>query len=263
MDLRLVRHASVDSTSARAFAAIDAGEARHGDLHVADCQEQGRGRLGRTWESPDGEGMYASLVLLPSPPGPRPAELTMAAGLGVLETIRELGLSRAELKWPNDIMVVGSKISGILAESRDLTGAQPALVVGIGINVRQTSFPESLTRERRVISLLRLGIDVSVDEVLAGLCRRLPRRISQALARTGEIAEDYLAATGLADSKVRARTGKEEVFGRLEELSLSHGLALRMEGGERRILPLEHVTALEPAGECDDDFSADSPSRRG
>lgn len=252
MDLRVIRHGQVDSTNARAFASIDSGEARHGDLHVADGQSEGRGRLGRAWESPTGEGVYASLVLLPSPPGPKPAEITMAAGLGVLETIRELGAERAELKWPNDVMILSSKLCGILAESRDLTGPHPCLVIGIGINVLQTGFPEALTAERRVISLRRLGIEVSVDDTLAGLCRRLPRRVSQALARTGEIAEDYLAATGLAERKVIAQCGHEEVAGRLESITIARGLALRLEGGAQRNLPLEHVTSLVAAGERDE-----------
>ena len=117
-------------------------------------------------------------------------------------------------------------------------------VVGIGINVRQRSFSDELRRERRVTSLLRLGIDFSVNEVLGALCRRLPRRMGQALSTGAEIAADYLAATGLSGRLVRATRGTEVLRGRLEGLSLERGISLRIGDGAISALPLEHVTGL-------------------
>ena len=101
MQFRLHRHGAVDSTNERAFAAIQSGSALHGDVHVASGQTLGRGRLGRTWVSPEREGLYLSVILLPGPPPIEPAALTMASGLAVLDAVRALGLLGARLDWPN------------------------------------------------------------------------------------------------------------------------------------------------------------------
>ena len=244
MELRLLRHGLVDSTNERAFAAAEAGEARHGDLFVAEGQTAGRGRRGNRWESAANEGVYASLVLMPAPAQWRPTALTMATGLGVLETVRELGAHDARLKWPNDVIAREAKLAGILVESRGVSGPSPLAVVGIGINVRQRSFPDELQQDRSATSLLRQGIDFSVNEVLGALCRRLPRRMGQALSTGAGIAADYLAATGLAGRLVCATRGVDVLRGRLEELSLERGISLRHEDGTLSLLPLEHVTAL-------------------
>ena len=244
MELRLIRHGVVDSTNELAFATAEAGEARHGDLLVAEGQTAGRGRRGSRWESAPGEGVYASLVLLPKLPVPRPVALTMGAGLGVVETAHALGLPDAVLKWPNDVVVQGAKLCGILVEARTLTGDRPLIVVGIGINVGQRLFSPTLEAERPVTSLRRQGSNIVVNEVLAVLCRLLPRRVGQALCGGEEIAADYLAATGLARRLVRLTTSREELRGRLTGLTFESGITLRQGNGTVRSLALEHVTAV-------------------
>ena len=125
MQFRVLRHGVVDSTSERAFAAIEDGSARHGDVHVAEAQTRGRGRLGRSWASAPGEGLYLSTVLLPGPPPLSPTALTMATGLAVHDAVRGLGVDAVRLDWPNDVVVDDAKLCGILVESRGLTPAAP------------------------------------------------------------------------------------------------------------------------------------------
>jgi BirA family biotin operon repressor/biotin-[acetyl-CoA-carboxylase] ligase len=116
-------HASLPSTNDRALAWARAG-APHGAMVTADAQSAGRGRLGRRWESPPGEGLYVSLVLRPEAMtgaqvgwSARWASLGLAVGLGLRE-----GLARwvpgAALKWPNDVLVGGEKLAGVLCETR-------------------------------------------------------------------------------------------------------------------------------------------------
>src|SRR5688572_32156321 len=112
MEFRIFEHDLADSTSEMAFRALAAGTARHADLYLADEQQAGRGRRGSSWFSPAGAGLYASLVLKPARVL-EPAATTMGAGLAVLATLRELGLARAQLKWPNDLLVDGAKLCGI------------------------------------------------------------------------------------------------------------------------------------------------------
>lgn len=253
MQQRLIRHGLVDSTSERAFAALAAGEARHGDVHVAAGQTRGRGRLGRTWHSPAGEGLYLSLVLLPPPPPPSPAALTMAAGLGVLEGLRSLGLEAARLKWPNDVLARGAKLAGILVESRGLDPARPHAVVGVGVDVEQTAFPPALAAERRVTSLRLEGFPASVDETLTAVLGALGSRLDQVGADPAALARDYLAALGLAGRRVRVVAGSRDVSGELLSLDLDGGIRVRGRSGAPARFPLEHVGTLE---ECPTEHGA-------
>lgn len=244
MQLRLIRHGRVDSTSERAFAAIASGEARNGDLHVADEQTAGRGRLGRAWSSPAGEGLYLSLVLLPPPPAWNPAALTMAAGLAAFDAAEALGVRGARLKWPNDLVVGDAKLAGVLVETRGFDAARPHYVVGLGLNVRQRRFPPELLAEREAASLALLGLDVAVDDARRAATDALVRRVDRLPLAHAELAADFLRATRLAGASVRVQVGEVEHRGRLESVSVAEGVEVRGEDDGVRRFPLEIVRAL-------------------
>ena len=243
MDARLFRHGRIDSTNERALAAIANGTARPLDAHVAEEQSAGRGRLGRGWASARGEGLYLSLVLLPSVP-PNPAALTMGAGLAVLEGVHALGARAARLKWPNDVLVEGAKLAGILVEARGLDPARPHAVVGVGLYVRQRAFPPELSAERAVTSLALLGVECALEDALAEVLTRLRARMQEACTDPGHTARAYAAATGFVGRAVRLVVGRSEFRGRLTALELG-GLELETEHGPRTRHALEHVQALE------------------
>lgn len=117
------------STNADAAAAARAG-APEGTVHTTRHQTAGRGRLGRGFEIPAGTGIAVSVVLRPRLPLDQWSWLPLISGLAVLDTVRDLGVA-ATLKWPNDVLIDGRKIAGILLEAVDGTAA----VVGIGLNV--------------------------------------------------------------------------------------------------------------------------------
>ena len=102
---------------------------------IAVCEEQsaGRGRRGRSWQSPPGRALLASILLRP-PPSRTAAELTLVAGAVTAGLIEEAIDAPVGIKWPNDVLIDGKKVAGVLAEQRD-----QALVLGIGVNVNQTS----------------------------------------------------------------------------------------------------------------------------
>lgn len=102
-----------------------------GAVAVTDFQTAGRGRLGRTWAAPRGTALLCSVLLRP-PPGSRIAQLSLVGGLATAQTV-EAALGRpAQLKWPNDVLVDGCKVAGVLAEARD-----GVVVLGVGLNVNQ------------------------------------------------------------------------------------------------------------------------------
>lgn len=127
-----VELATCTSTSDVALAQARAGCA-HGTVVVADAQTAGRGRLGRVWASPPGRHLYLSAVVRLDPRARPPREraaLTLAVGVGVVDAVRAAGATAAGLKWPNDVLVHGKKLAGVLCEA---TG--DAIVVGIGVNL--------------------------------------------------------------------------------------------------------------------------------
>jgi BirA family biotin operon repressor/biotin-[acetyl-CoA-carboxylase] ligase len=244
---RVFRHGVIDSTSEEAFRALAAGSARHGDVHVATGQTAGRGRRGARWESAEG-GLYASLVGLPPPPAPPAAALTMAAGLAVLATVRELGLTAASLDWPNDVVVGPKKLAGVLVETRGLDPARPHWVVGIGLNVAQRRFPAELERERPVTSLALEGVAGSTESALAALVRHALPCLERTQTDGDGLARDWLAATGLVGQPVVVRHADgSSVAGRLLRVTLATGLCLETDAGARAYVALEHVRALERA----------------
>ena len=141
---------------------LDARAGRHGDVYTADFQTAGRGRLDHRWLSSPGENLAMSVVL--SVEGVEPHEvatLPLAVGLAVATTIG------GRVKWPNDVLVGGRKVAGILCERNG-----DCVIAGIGVNVRQTEFPPEIAES--AASLAMLGVaDASVegtrDMVLASL----------------------------------------------------------------------------------------------
>jgi BirA family biotin operon repressor/biotin-[acetyl-CoA-carboxylase] ligase len=137
---------------------------------VADHQTAGRGRRGRTWEAEPGASLLVSIVVrTPLPLAARP-RLSFAAALAVADALRDAAGLAPRLRWPNDVLVGGQKIAGILLEARE----GGVVVVGIGVNVRQRAFPPGL-RERATSVALAGGRDAPADLLLAALLAAFDR----------------------------------------------------------------------------------------
>ncbi len=138
-------HAEAGSTNDLAMAAGAAG-VPDGHCVLADRQSAGRGRLSRRWESPGGLGLYVSIVLRPPVPVAQAPFLTVVAGVAVCDALSETAAVSPGLKWPNDVLLDGRKVAGILSELAASGSAIRHVVVGIGINLnhRSEDFPEEL-----------------------------------------------------------------------------------------------------------------------
>ena len=175
MVLNLLHLPVVDSTNTYLRSLVNAPE---WTCVTADSQTAGRGRQQRVWYSAPGEGLYLSVLLRPTDRLADTPLLSLVAGIAVAETLIGLGLDTIDIKWPNDILVDGKKISGILVETSGLTGAgstglqSPRVIVGIGVNLNQRTFPADL--EGRATSLLgELGSETRSDAVRDRLLERL------------------------------------------------------------------------------------------
>ncbi len=144
MGCRVVCYEETDSTNTRARALAEEG-APEGTMTVAERQNAGKGRRGRSWSSPPGSGIFMSLVLRPDIPPSQASMVTLAAAVAVARGIRQATGVQAMIKWPNDLVLSGKKICGILTEmTTELESIQYA-VVGIGINVNTEEFPQELS----------------------------------------------------------------------------------------------------------------------
>lgn len=183
-----VHHRSTDSTSDRARELASAG-APHGTLVTAGEQHAGRGRQGRTWSAPPGRALLMSLVLRTWPP------LLPIAGAVAVADVARLGGRAISIKWPNDVLLDGRKLAGVLGEARHQEGWA---VLGIGLNVavRGADLPAGL-RERAASLGLRPD---AVEPTLARLLQALEVRLAQP---TAQMLADYRARDALAGREVR------------------------------------------------------------
>lgn len=166
----IVYYPETDSTNLRIRELGDAG-APHGTLAVADMQTAGRGRRGRTWESPPGSSIYMSILLRPDIiPGAAPM-LTLVMACSVAEGISDCENVDVRIKWPNDVIAGGKKLVGILTEMSTQIDYINHVTIGVGINVNMTEFPENI---RNTATSLRLetGHKVRRAPLIAAIMKR-------------------------------------------------------------------------------------------
>lgn len=135
---------SIDSTNTKASQLAEEGYPT-GTLVVAERQESGKGRRGRNWASPEGNGIFMTLILKPEINPNNASMLTLVAALAVSKAITKCTGRPAGIKWPNDIVMNGKKVCGILTEMSAQFDYVNYIVIGIGINVHNESFPEELS----------------------------------------------------------------------------------------------------------------------
>jgi len=158
---------TVESTNSLALELGKAG-ALTGTVWVAETQTKGRGRLGKGWASPQGAGLYCTVLLRPAISLQHLARVTLAAGLAAAKAIDEVSGLVSAIKWPNDVLIQGHKVAGILAECHVPGREEPLVALGVGINLGTTleQFPPEL--RSRATSLMIVGGKVIGKGVMLG-----------------------------------------------------------------------------------------------
>lgn len=225
---------SVGSTNDEAGRRAAEGAA-DGAVVWAKSQSGGRGRRGRSWYSPEGN-LYCSVVLRPRLPLARAAELSLVAAVAVGDTVAGLVPAgrTVEHKWPNDVLVGGAKIAGILLEASGSAGSVDWVVLGCGINVARPPAEEGLVA---TCLIGERSVPVSVGPVLMALLENLRHwRARWETAGVGPIREAWLArARGLGEEIV-VRLPREELHGCFEGLDDAGALRLRLADGALRTI---------------------------
>jgi BirA family biotin operon repressor/biotin-[acetyl-CoA-carboxylase] ligase len=219
----------VESTNDEAAAWARAG-APAGAVVVADEQTRGRGRLGRRWHSPPGASLYLSAVLRPPLAPHRVPPLTLAAGVAVAEALVQCDVAPA-LKWPNDVLVDGKKIAGILTEMSSDLDRVHHVVVGIGVNLNVRAFPEELAAIATSVAIVR-GTTVARAEFAAALCARLEHWHDRFVADgAAPVVAAWRQHARFFGKRVQVTAGRDRMEGVAEDLDEDGALRLQLDDG--------------------------------
>jgi BirA family transcriptional regulator, biotin operon repressor / biotin---[acetyl-CoA-carboxylase] ligase len=235
-------------------ARLAAGGAPEGTTVAAEAQSAGRGRLGRTWFSPQGAGLYVSVVIRPGggggdaggasrPAAPGlPAVLTLASGVALADAIRETTGLQVEIKWPNDIVFDRRKLAGILAEASAKGAGLDYVILGFGVNIRPAPYPPDVAHRATSIEA-ELGRPVDRGLLLAraleGLaaCREALRR-----GETGPLLDRWRRLSPSAvGARVEWRGPGGTVAGRTAGLAEDGALLVARDGRIERVVAGEVI----------------------
>ncbi len=242
---RVVHYFRTASTNDDALELARQG-APHGTVVLAEEQTSGRGRLGRHWYSEKSRGIYSSILLRPPLPPAAATVITLMAGLAAHRTITQTTGLTADIRWPNDILVKGKKVSGILTEMSAEVDRLHAVVVGIGINVNHTTMPPEL--ESIATSLRReTGKVWSRLHLLATLLKELERLYRLLIAGQREaIIQGVAAASSYCRGKrIRVVTASEEYFATTAGLQENGALRVRRDDGREESLVAGEIVEVK------------------
>lgn len=233
---------AVDSTNQtlRELAERGAGE---GTVVVAEKQLRGRGRRGRQWFSPAGRGLSLSLLLRPELSPEKCSGITLLAAAAVSRAIEVQSGLKPEVKWPNDLLLGGRKVCGILAETGGRGWRKSYLVLGIGINVGGTQFPPEL--ENTAISLQMAGAgNLDRANLAAAILAELETfyRDFQVAGNLGPALDFCRRRSATIGHRVRATGPGGEISGLALGLTEEGGLLLRRDNGEELVVASGEVT---------------------
>lgn len=232
---RLAVFASIDSTNGAALKLADE-DAVHGMVLLADEQTAGRGRFRRVWQAPAGKALLFTLVMRGQAMAQAQGMLTIAASVAVARCVRRLGADCA-IRWPNDVMIGGRKVCGILAE-RAAWKSAPGWVLGIGLNVnqRQDEFPPELLKTATSLALEsgQLFVREAVLALLAGELEAVFDRLSEGEEGRRAIRAEWKAACSTLGRRIAIDTGAEVIEGRAAGLTPSGALVVEQDDGSVR-----------------------------
>jgi BirA family biotin operon repressor/biotin-[acetyl-CoA-carboxylase] ligase len=236
-----IRHfASIDSTNTLAMREAEQGQ-QSNTVYLADEQTVGRGRGAHEWHSAAGSGLYVSILVRPQIAPADILWLSLAAGLAAQAAMRDVTSLTPDIRWPNDLLLSGRKLAGILTElNAEVTRVRHA-VIGIGINVHQPSFPPELSPLATSLKI-ETGRDWSRQDLLLALLRHLHQEIERLTtprnldAATADIRQRLIAGSSWVQGKSVTVTEPDIFSGVTDGLDSRGFLRVRTAQGIRTVL---------------------------
>lgn len=246
---RLEVAAELESTNETLLAVDDLPPGRF-DVQLAEFQHQGRGRRGRRWIAPFGSGLCLSLNWsLPEVPPELPA-LSLVVGVALRRALERLGVAGVGLKWPNDVLLDGGKLGGVLIEMRAEAGGPAYLVIGIGLNVRLAPAARSAIGATGLVAAALEDASGSKPPARTELAAAVIARIVEAVEEFEQrgfvpFRDEWRAADALAGRAARVAYGTEVIEGTARGIDDDGALLLDIDGRLRRFVSGE--ASLRPA----------------
>lgn len=215
---------------------------------MADRQTAGRGRLDRTWEAPPGSALLLSVLLRPDLLPTHVHSTTMAAALAACDACEEVAGFRPDLKWPNDVVMRGRKLAGLLAEAELKGETVDAVVVGMGLNVNWDKPPPGL-EDIAIAASEVAGRPVDRDALLEHFLDRLEEHYSALVEPGGWRGTllNYRRSSATLGADVRVELADETFTGRAVEVTGEGHLLVKTPSGEVRRIPAGDVVHLRNA----------------
>ncbi len=207
--------------------------AKEGAVVFAESQTQGRGRMGRTWQSPSRKGLWFSMLLRPNLRPQQATQLTVASAVGLRNALESQTGLKPEIKWPNDILISGKKVAGILTELSAELDRIKYVLVGIGVDVNLTAHDFNAELRAQATSLrIELGRPVLRVELAASILRELDREYSRVLSgQFSAVADEWEKQCSTLGQRLVIQLGDRRLSGRAESLGEDGALLLRTEHG--------------------------------
>jgi BirA family biotin operon repressor/biotin-[acetyl-CoA-carboxylase] ligase len=242
---RLICFRETESTNMVAFRMAEEG-AEEGTVVVAEAQHQGKGRLGRRWESPPGVNLYCSLILRPPVLPTQASQLTFLSAVAVARAIAAVTTLQPAIKWPNDLLVEGRKVAGLLIEMSAETEKVHFVVLGIGVNINMTrdQFPSDLRHPATSLAL-ETGREISRLEFTRALLTALDDTYEIFLTRGYEaIRDEWLSHCSIMGREVRIMFHESATYGMVMGIDEDGALLLRLHDGRIERVIAGDVTLL-------------------
>lgn len=206
--------------------------AEEGTVVIADEQLKGKGRLGRQWLSPPGSGLWFSTILRPDIPPQKAPQLTLLTAVAVCEGIREATGLDPQIKWPNDILLNGKKVAGILTEMQSDPDRVQAVIVGIGVNINQDSFPKEIVAIATSLRVESGGIMYSRADIISVLLKRYEHWYEHYLKHGfSDVKKRWESLTFTIGKKITATTMNKTVVGTAAGITDDGVLILKNDDG--------------------------------
>lgn len=210
-----------------------AKESPEGTVVVSEGQTSGKGRLGRSWVSPKGKGIWMSMILKPNVEARKVASISLVAAAAVSVALKDIGIESG-IKWPNDILVDGKKVAGILSEASFQGSLVDYVVLGIGINVNleEDDFPETLKEKASSLKLVK-GHDIDRIKLITSVLNHF-EKLYQSFMVGGDLSETIeIVREGsvLKDKQVKILGTSSEKTARVQGIDGEGKLVVKYENG--------------------------------
>jgi BirA family transcriptional regulator, biotin operon repressor / biotin---[acetyl-CoA-carboxylase] ligase len=211
---------------------LAAREAPEGTVVIAETQTGGRGRLGREWNSPPGVGLYVSVVLRPMLPPMELPQITLTAAVAVVRATQRVTGVAPGIKWPNDLLLGGKKLGGILTEMETESDRIRHVVIGLGLNVNNSDFPPELAGLATSLAQT-VGVTFSRVDLLKAWLEEFEALYERFLNQGfPEILQEWKRYTVTLGRAVTVRQGPREISGQAVDVAPDGALLIHTPGGE-------------------------------